>query len=218
MNRPLRVLVVDDSVVFRRVVSDVISADPELQLAGTAPNGNIALQKVAQLNPDVITLDLEMPELDGIGVLRRLKATHPHIRVIVFSVHSERGAQLVATVSQLEDLVPIIRHHHERWDGTGYPGRVSGEAIPLGARVIMLADTIDAMTSDRPYRAALGEREVVAELTRMTGRQFDPHLCSAFLKSSAQTSLFEAVRRARVNAGSNAERTSPIREIVALTA
>ncbi len=92
MNRPLRVLVVDDSVVFRRVVSDVISADPELQLAGTAPNGNIALQKVAQLNPDVITLDLEMPELDGMGVLRRLKATHPHIRVIVFSVHSERGA------------------------------------------------------------------------------------------------------------------------------
>jgi len=108
MNRPLRVLVVDDSVVFRRVVSDVISADPELQLAGTAPNGNIALQKVAQLNPDVITLDLEMPELDGIGVLRRLKATHPQIRVIVFSVHSERGAEqtLEAMALGAADFVP----------------------------------------------------------------------------------------------------------------
>ena len=132
--------------------------------------------------------------------------------------HSERGAQLVATVSQLEDLVPIVRHHHERWDGTGYPARVAGEAIPLGARVIMLADTIDAMTSDRPYRAALGEREVVAELTKMSGRQFDPHLCNAFLKSGAQISLFDAVRRARVSAISDAERAAPVRVIVALTA
>ena len=88
----------------------------------------------------------------------------------------------------------------------------------MGARVIMLADTIDAMTSDRPYRAALGEKEVVAELTRMSGRQFDPHLCAAFLKSGAHKSLFDAVRRARVDAASSSERSAPRHGVVALTA
>ncbi|MEI6234372.1 MAG: chemotaxis response regulator protein-glutamate methylesterase [Planctomycetota bacterium] len=92
MNVPLRVLAVDDSVVFRKVVSDVVASDPDLQLVGTASNGRICMQKIQQLNPDVITLDLEMPEMDGFAVLREMKKTHPHIKAIVFSIHSERGA------------------------------------------------------------------------------------------------------------------------------
>src|SRR6201999_221482 len=101
-------LAVDDSVVFRKIVSEIVASDPDLQLAGTAPNGSIALQKVNQVNPDVITLDLEMPEIDGFDVLRRVKQTHPHIRVIVFSVHSERGAQQTMEAISLgaDDFVP----------------------------------------------------------------------------------------------------------------
>ena len=154
---------------------------------------------------------------DFAPILRKPSALTSDERAIMES-HSERGAQLVATVSQLEDLVPIIRHHHERWDGTGYPARISGDGIPLGARIIMLADTIDAMTSDRPYRAALGEREVLSELTRMSGRQFDPHLCAAFLRSGAQLSLFDAVRRARADTSSSADQKATRRDVVALTA
>lgn len=131
---------------------------------------------------------------DFAPILRKPTALTPEERVVMES-HSERGAQLVATVSQLEDLVPVIRHHHERWDGTGYPSRIAGEAIPIGARVIMLADTIDAMTSDRPYRAALGKEVVMAELRRVASRQFDPDLVDGFLSSPLSQSLFDAVDR-----------------------
>ena len=69
--------------------------------------------------------------------------------------HPVKSAELAGKVTELRDVVPLIRHHHENWDGTGYPDGLKGEAIPLGSRIIMFADTIDAMTTDRPYRAAL---------------------------------------------------------------
>lgn len=89
---PISVLVVDDSVVFRNVLSNIVASDPDLRLLGCAPNGSVCLQKVQQLNPDVIILDLEMPEMDGFEVLRRVGKSHPNTRVIVFSAHSEKGA------------------------------------------------------------------------------------------------------------------------------
>ena len=66
--------------------------------------------------------------------------------------HPIDGANLVATISRMQDLVPAVRHHHENWDGTGYPDRIAGDSIPQASRIIMFADTIDAMTSERPYR------------------------------------------------------------------
>jgi two-component system chemotaxis response regulator CheB len=86
------VLVVDDSVVIRRLVSDVIAADPDLEVAGTAPNGRLALAKIEQLDPDLVVLDVEMPELDGLGVLAALRTSHPRLPVIMFSTLTERGA------------------------------------------------------------------------------------------------------------------------------
>jgi HD-GYP domain-containing protein (c-di-GMP phosphodiesterase class II) len=74
-----------------------------------------------------------------------------------------------------------IRHHHERWDGRGYPDGLAGTQIPLGARVITVADAYDAMTSDRPYRAALSPEIALAELRRGAGRQFDPDMVEAFM-------------------------------------
>lgn len=97
--RKIRVLVVDDSVVIRRLLSDVLSQDAEIELAGTAPNGRIALAKLPQLNPDVVTLDIEMPELDGLETLPELRKTHPKLPVIMFSTLTERGA--LATLDAL---------------------------------------------------------------------------------------------------------------------
>jgi response regulator RpfG family c-di-GMP phosphodiesterase len=80
----------------------------------------------------------------------------------------------------LRECAPIIRHHHERWDGTGYPDRLSGANIPLGARLFALADTLDAMTSDRCYRSALTLEQARAEVARCSARQFDPALAREF--------------------------------------
>ena len=109
---------------------------------------------------------------------------------VIMRTHPVKSAELAATVTQLTDVVPLIRHHHENWDGTGYPDGLKGESIPLGSRIIMFADTIDAMTTDRPYRAALDAPAVRKELLRFRGTQFDPMICDALLRSAEYAKLF----------------------------
>ena len=89
----IRVLVVDDSVVVRKVLTDCISADPMLEVVGTASNGSIALQKIPQVNPDIVILDVEMPEMDGLEAVKRLRATWTRLPVIMCSSLTERGAE-----------------------------------------------------------------------------------------------------------------------------
>jgi two-component system chemotaxis response regulator CheB len=96
----IRVLVVDDSVVIRRLVSDVLSGDPGIEVVGTAPNGKLALTKLAQLAPDLLTMDIEMPEMDGIAAVRAMRASGSRLPVIMFSTLTERGAS--ATLDALE--------------------------------------------------------------------------------------------------------------------
>ncbi len=95
----IRVLVVDDSIVIRRLLTEVLSQDPDIELAGTAPNGRIALAKLPQLNPDLVTLDIEMPDLSGIDTLPLLRQAYPKLPVIMFSTLTERGA--LATLDAL---------------------------------------------------------------------------------------------------------------------
>ncbi len=97
--------------------------------------------------------------------------------------HAEVGATIVARTEEYRLTASIIRHHHERWDGGGYPDGISGEDIPLGARVICVADSFDAMTTDRPYRKALSADTAIEELRRGSGTQFDPMVVSAFLRA-----------------------------------
>jgi two-component system chemotaxis response regulator CheB len=87
----IRVLVVDDSVVIRRLVTDVLTSDPDIEVVGVAANGRIALDKITQVNPDIVTLDVEMPEMDGLQALAALRKTHPRLPVIMFSTLTERG-------------------------------------------------------------------------------------------------------------------------------
>jgi putative nucleotidyltransferase with HDIG domain len=98
--------------------------------------------------------------------------------------HSAIGAKILEPVSFLADIVPCVRHHHEWFDGCnrGYPDRIGGDKIPLPSRIILVADTVEAMTSDRPYRKSMNLEAVVAELSKYAGSQFDPVCVDAFLR------------------------------------
>jgi putative nucleotidyltransferase with HDIG domain len=108
----------------------------------------------------------------------------------VMESHPVRSAELVSTISGLRGYVEgCVRHHHENYDGTGYPGGLVGEDIPLGARIVMIADTTDAMTTDRPYRRARSYDKVLRELETCCGRQFDPLMVEAFRQSPVIRSM-----------------------------
>lgn len=96
--------------------------------------------------------------------------------------HPVAGSQILERISVLRDAAPLVRHHHERYDGTGYPAGLRGEEIPLGARIIAVVDAFDAMVSDRPYRNAIPEREAIRELKGGAGTQFDPAIVRRFLE------------------------------------
>ena len=104
--------------------------------------------------------------------------------------HPVDGASLVATMTKLRDVVPAVRHHHENWNGTGYPDGLAGEDIPLASRVIMLADTLDAMTTKRPYRDPLSEEAVRDEFVRCRGQQFDPAMVDKLISADFWSKIF----------------------------
>lgn len=107
--------------------------------------------------------------------------------------HPGMGADVLATVPSLSHLAPAARHHHEHWDGSGYPDRLEGEGIPLVARVLAVADAYDAMTTSRAYRGSRGHRYAVEEIACEAGRQFDPEIASAFL--TLPEAVFRALRQ-----------------------
>lgn len=107
--------------------------------------------------------------------------------------HPEKGCSLISQIPGMKKAANIILCHEERWDGSGYPGGLSGKDIPLGARLFMVIDTLDAITSDRPYRKGESFAVAKAEILRVTGSQFDPEAVDAFCAE-------EAILREMVNA------------------
>ncbi len=97
-------------------------------------------------------------------------------------MHPETGARILEDIRQMQDLIPGVLHHHESWDGRGYPHGLKGTDIPLFGRIIGLADAFDAMSSDRTYRQAMPMHEVLDEVRRCSGKQFDPQLADVFVK------------------------------------
>jgi putative nucleotidyltransferase with HDIG domain len=98
-------------------------------------------------------------------------------------MHPAKGEEILSPISQLKDILPIIRSHHERIDGKGYPDGLKGEEIPLLARIITVADSVDSMISERPYRPKLRIEDALSELKRCSGTQFDPQVVEAFSKA-----------------------------------
>ena len=96
---------------------------------------------------------------------------------------------ILAPIKQMKDIVPAIRHHHEAYDGTGYPDGLKGDEIPLLARILAVADTIDAMGADRPYRKGKSMADIIGELHRCSGHQFDPKIVDVFLGSVAGSAV-----------------------------
>ena len=94
--------------------------------------------------------------------------------------HPQIGYDILKGISFLQPALNIVLHHHERFDGKGYPQGLQGESIPLSARIFAVADTFDAMTNDRPYRRACPQAEAVTEIRNLAGQQFDPTVVQAF--------------------------------------
>lgn len=99
----------------------------------------------------------------------------------VMRTHTEKGYQIAASAKELENIADMVRHHHERWDGMGYPDGLSKESIPVLSRTISVIDSFDAMVNDRVYRKAMSVEDAVSELRKCAGSQFDPHIVSEFI-------------------------------------
>ncbi len=97
--------------------------------------------------------------------------------------HAALGADILSSIQFPYPVVPIVRHHHENWDGTGYPDGLTGSQIPLGARILSVVDCYDALTSDRPYRPAMSDAQAVEILIQRRGRMYDPLVVDAFVSS-----------------------------------
>lgn len=117
---------------------------------------------------------------------------------ILLQEHPVKSAELVGVISSFKgNVVSSVRNHHERWDGNGYPDGLVGERIPLGARIITVADTVDAMRTDRPYRPAATYDDTIRELERCRGTQFDPAIIDIALSSMLVRSMFAAPQEVR---------------------
>lgn len=129
----------------------------------------------------------------------------------LMQTHSAKSAELVGIISKFHGFIQeSVRHHHERWDGQGYPDGLSTTAIPLGARIILIADTIDAMTTDRPYRKRLPLEVVIAELQKCKGTQFDPELIDVVIASVAVRRLIGGASTAAASADEGPSRSKRV--------
>ena len=113
-------------------------------------------------------------------ILDLARPLNPRERAVVRG-HTIRGAEILAEIAGLEHLAPLVRASHERWDGSGYPDRLSGEAIPPASRIVFTVDAYDAMTNDRPYRRALARPEARRRISAGAGAAFEPRVTRALL-------------------------------------
>jgi putative nucleotidyltransferase with HDIG domain len=144
---------------------------------------------------DLIRIGTPLHDIGKIGIddaiLRKPDRLTPE-EFEAMKLHTVKGAEIVSTVLDLRPIIPIVRSHHERWDGRGYPDGLAGDAISPLARVVALADAFDAMTSDRPYRKGMAPAMAFAEIEKQAGRQFDPAFAQGFL--SIKDSIFREMQ------------------------
>jgi putative nucleotidyltransferase with HDIG domain len=145
----------------------------------------LSAREIEQVETAALLHDVGKIHEEFAPLLRKESRLTPE-ETALMQTHSSRSAELVGIISKFRGFIQeSVRHHHERWDGQGYPMGLAGKAIPLASRIILISDTIDAMTTDRPYRKRLGLDVVIAELQKCKGTQFDPDLVEVTVSSVA---------------------------------
>ncbi|MDB5310717.1 MAG: rpfG 1 [Gemmataceae bacterium] len=136
---------------------------------------------------ELIKLGTPLHDIGKIGIDDAILRKPGRLTAQEFAImqeHTTKGAEILSTITEMQPIIPIVRNHHERWDGTGYPDRLAGAEIPFLARIVAVADAFDAMTSNRPYhegRKGKPAAAAFAEVEKMAGRQFDPRCVAGFL-------------------------------------
>lgn len=155
-----------------RVTEYSVRTAEEMELAPE----EIEIIRIASALHDIGKLGLREEVLNKEETLRRDEVEHIHRHPLIAST-------ILDPIKELEEIIRLIRHHHENFDGSGYPDGLAGEEIPLGARIIAVADAFDAITSTRPYRDARSEKFAVGEIREQAGKQFDPRVVEYFLRA-----------------------------------
>ena len=145
----------------------------------------LSAKEIEQVETAALLHDVGKIHEEFAPLLRKESRLTPE-ETVLMQTHSAKSAELVGVISKFRGFIEdCVRHHHERWDGQGYPFGLAGKHIPLGARIILISDTIDAMTTDRPYRKRLGLEVVIAELQKYRAQQFDPDIVDVAVSSVA---------------------------------
>ncbi len=176
---------------FAQVLALTIeSADPYTHMHSdrVARYSNLIATKLRLSTEELTDLQIGtfLHDIGKIGIEKKILQKEDGLTEEEFAMvkkHPHLGTQLVCPLDISPMIKLIIRHHHERYDGKGYPDGLAGESIPLSARIVMIADAYDAMTSDRPYRKALSSNDTLQELQRCTGTQFDPLLVDVIIEA-----------------------------------
>ena len=163
----------------------------------------VAIAEELKLPPDRIEIVRQSAFLHDIGKLAIPESILHSPRKLTdieyefVKKHTDIGADLIAATEGLNHLASFIRHHHERWDGQGYPLHLAGNEIPLEARILNLCDSVESMASDRPYHRGMSTKEIMKEIQSCRGTQFDPHLADMFVKLILQRGPSFVVNSAR---------------------
>lgn len=139
---------------------------------------NIKLNKISEITTASLLHDIGKIIIPIDILIKETKLSETEYNKI--KEHPEIGFRLLSTMNNFQGIANIVLHHHERWDGNGYPGNISKESIPIGSRIVAIADTFNAMTTSRPYSKAKSKQEALAEINRCSGTQFDPNLVKVF--------------------------------------
>jgi putative nucleotidyltransferase with HDIG domain len=160
------------------------------------------IAKRVALNAEQVELTRLAASLHDLGklaipeeILRKRGALTDSERLVI-ERHPQIGFRMLDSLG-VDPVADLVLHHHEHWDGAGYPDGLAGEEIPLGARIILVSDAYDAMTSDRAYRAKRSPEAALAELRRCAGSQFDPRIVAAFTEELGVSSSVEPVAKTR---------------------
>jgi len=172
-----------------------LSSSIDAKSRWTAGHSERVTQYALKIAKEMGMDDMALGELELAGLLHDIgkigtyeaildkpgKLTEEELKLI--QQHPSRGAEILSPIKQLQDIIPCVKYHHEFYNGTGYPEGLKGEAIPIYARILAVADSVDAMGADRPYRKGKPMEDIIAELKRCAGTQFDPNVVEGFLKT-----------------------------------